>query len=129
MSRRNQPPACRGCRHLDLNGSCIYILNTGVSRPCPPGEDCIVKDVGSKDKRRIVLPPKREEARRVIGHARRCRVGDELSASSLACGLYAQGASDGTIAKVMGCCPATVAKWRRASGRPPNFIRRKRKED
>lgn len=33
---------CKGCNHLDpeLN-CCIYILNTGHSRGCPPGEGCL----------------------------------------------------------------------------------------
>ena len=29
-----------GCGHMDNQGFCLYILDTGHPRPCDPGKDC-----------------------------------------------------------------------------------------
>ena len=34
---------CSDCRFFE-HGSCSYIFKVGHSRPCPPGEDCTVKE-------------------------------------------------------------------------------------
>ena len=129
MSRRNQPPACRGCRHLDLNGSCIYILNTGVSRPCPPGEGCIVKSEKPKRKRRILLPPAKgpDPLRRRRG--RPAWAMEALSASVKARELYAAGAHDWEIAAAEGVCVNSVRKWRAETGRPGNRNKKGREQN
>lgn len=54
---------CEGCIHAvsvakskGLNGRtyelkcCNYILDTGRKRPCPPGKDCTVKEIGDRKK-------------------------------------------------------------------------------
>ena len=47
---------CEGCVHrtrmegiglTDMH-ACIYILDTGKQRPCPPGNGCTVKDDGKR---------------------------------------------------------------------------------
>lgn len=58
---------CRRCKHLfvsrlnsrEVFHACVFILNTGVSRPCPAGKGCIV--------RRTLKPgEKRDTLRRII---------------------------------------------------------------
>lgn len=55
---------CEGCKHASVYSKsigtdgkiydlkcCVYILDTGCKRPCPPGEGCMVKEIGiRKDK-------------------------------------------------------------------------------
>ena len=120
MSWNKSPPACRGCRHLDKTGSCNYILNVGVSRPCPPGEGCIVKDEKPRKKRRIVLPPKREPPVRRRTRGRPAWAMEALTYSKEARALYAAGAHDKEIAAAVGVCVNSVRKWRYETGRPGN---------
>lgn len=47
MARKKRP--CEGCRYAS-GASCDYYLITGRRRPCPPGQDCTVKEPARRHK-------------------------------------------------------------------------------
>lgn len=132
MARRKPPPGCGGCVHLDFAGCCAYLNNTGHRRGCPAGEGCTVKDTGPREPRPLRLPPVKEPRdHRLIGQNRRAPVGELLSADRRVLELYAAGGTDPEIARLAGCSPSSVRKWRHATGRPANrrSYESKRRED
>ena len=122
------PGRCLDCGYGGELG-CNYLFIIGRRRPCPPGDACteyIPKD--QRPRRRLLILPEThiKPELRTIGRTRKSPGVEALCQSETACRLYAEGASDPTIAQAEGCCPTTVRKWRLATGRPPN---RKRKKD
>lgn len=132
MGRIKAPAGCGGCVHVSYEGGCDYLLHTGHSRGCSPGEGCLVKETGDKHfTPRPTLPPRADPpggiwengAPRTYGRGHRAWKVAELSQNQTVCRMYAEGASDRLIARAAGCCVTTVSKWRRETGRPANYDR------
>ena len=117
-------PKCQKCGFGD-NLGCSYLLLTGTRRPCPPGEACTCFVPKTRRRRwEYSIPlsrPKEPPRPRPRTGGRSSWQVEALSQSVIACRLYEEGASDGIIAKAAGCSATTVAKWRRLTGRPPNY--------
>jgi hypothetical protein len=120
MSRTRAPKWCRGCRYVSCEGGCDYLLRTGHSRGCPPGEGCTVRDTGGRDRVSCGLPPLRTDR----DEYRRTAASVALEHDETALRLYAAGASDPAIARATGWGVATVRNWRRRTGRPANYGRK-----
>lgn len=119
---------CRTCGYGGELG-CGYLLLTGRRRPCPPGEACTeyVPRVGRRRPEMDLAGWPTEDpttsARRGYLHGGRPAL--DLSRSETACRMYAEGAYDTEIARAVGCCAQSVARWRRETGRKANPRRKK----
>ena len=121
MAGTRPPRGCEGCVHASRAGGCDYLLHTGHSRGCPPGEACAVKDTGQRPRRTCQLPPRRSD----WDEYRRTAATYALERDETALRLYAAGASDPEIARATGWGVTSVRSWRRQTGRAANTKRKK----
>ena len=100
--------SCKGCAYaVYLSGAwcCDYLQIAGHRRPCPPGEDCTVREAANLTKKGSAFMKRREW--------------DTEKAKT----LYDQKLTDTEIAGEVGATASAVAYWRRGLGLPANLER------
>lgn len=116
---------CNGCAYQSREyGSCDYILITGHSRGCPPGQGCTRKEIGKrKDKNheimnRIVTEKiaRKKYKRRKDKGIRKLDREEELRRLR----AWEAGLSDYEIAQKLGISRSTVKQWRNTRGYKAN---------